>query len=204
MSSSAALDGRRARGDRTRRAVLDHAVQVASVRGLDALSLGGLAAAAPVNKSGIAGLFGSKEKLQLAAVERAWEVYAAAVVEPARAAPAGLPRLLALVESWIAYSRGRVFEGGCFFRTVSVEFDGREGPVRDAIVAAQRDWDAYLRHHVDVAVADGGLPADTDPDQVVFEVTAMLEGANDRSLLYGDDRVYERAQRGIRAVLGQP
>ncbi|MCF4121950.1 TetR family transcriptional regulator [Antribacter sp. KLBMP9083] len=201
--SSSTVDGRRVRGDRTRRAVLDRAVQEASVRGLDALSLGGLAAAAPVNKSGIAGLFGSKEKLQLAAVERAWEIYAETVVEPARAAPAGLPRLLALVETWIAYSRGRVFEGGCFFRTVSVEFDGRQGLVRDAIVAAQRDWDSYLRHHVEVALADGALPAGTDPDQVVFEVTAMLEGANDRSLLYGDDAVYERAARGIRAVLGR-
>lgn len=201
--SSSTVDGRRARGDRTRRAVLDHAVQEASVRGLDTLSLGGLAAAAPVNKSGIAGLFGNKEKLQLAVVERAREVYQETVVEPARSAPAGLARLLALVETWIAYSSGRVFQGGCFFRAVAAEYDGREGPVREAIVAAQRDWDAYLRHHVAVAVTDGDLPASADPDQVVFQVVALLEAANDRSLLHGDDGVYDRARRGIRTILGQ-
>ncbi len=194
-------DGRRLRGDRTRRAVLDHAVQEASVRGLDALSFGALAASAPVNKSAIAGLFGSKEKLQLAAVERAAEIYAEQVIAPARQAERGLPRVWALVLAWFEYSRARVFRGGCFFRTVEVEFDMRGGPVRDAVVAAQRTWESYLAHQVQVAADAGELAAGVDAAQVTFEINALLSAANDGSLLFGDDGVYGRAREATRVLL---
>jgi AcrR family transcriptional regulator len=195
-------DGRRLRGDRTRRTVLDSAVQEASVRGLDALSFGALAASAPVNKSAVAGLFGSKENLQLATVERASEIYSDHVVVPARAAERGLARLWALVLAWTEYSRARVFRGGCFFRTVEVEFDMREGgAVRDAVVAAQRSWESYVAHQVRTAVDAGELAPGTDPDQVEFEINALLNAANDRSLLLGDDGVYERTREAVRALL---
>ncbi|RPF21033.1 TetR/AcrR family transcriptional regulator [Myceligenerans xiligouense] len=194
-------DLRRVRGDRTRRAVLDQAVQDASVNGLDALSLGGLAASAPVNKSAIAGLFGSKEGLQLAVVARAREVYAESVIVPARGAERGLARVWELVSRWIDYSRRRVFRGGCFFRTVEIEFDMRPGPVRDAVVEAQAEWDGYLAHQVAVAVEAGELSAGTDPQQVAFEVNALLNAANDRSLLLGDDRVYARTRAAVRTLL---
>lgn len=176
-------------------------MQEASLVGLDALTLGSLASQVPLNKSGIAGLFGSKEGLQLAAVEHARRVFVDAVVVPARDASPGLARLWALVRRWIEYSRGRTFAGGCFFRAVEVEFDGRAGPVRDAVVAARRDWDSYLQHHVGLAVAAGELAAGTDTAQLVFEVTALLGAANDRSLLLGDDAVYARAESALRAVL---
>lgn len=194
-------DLRRLRGDRTRRAVLDHAVQEASVRGLDALSFGALAASAPVNKSAIAGLFGSKEGLQLAAVERATEIYTEHVIVPARSAGRGLPRLWALVLAWTEYSRSRVFRGGCFFRTVEVEFDMREGAVREAVVAAQRTWESYVARHVAAAVQAGDLAPGTDSDQVEFEINALLNAANDRSLLFGDDVVYRRAVAAVRDLL---
>jgi AcrR family transcriptional regulator len=181
--------------------VLDHAVQEASVTGLDALSFGTLATSAPVNKSAIAGLFGSKEKLQLAAVERATEIYRDHVVVPARSAPRGLPRLWALVLAWTEYSRTRVFRGGCFFRTVEVEFDMREGAVRDAVVAAQRSWESYVEHQVRTAVDAGELSPGTEPEQVEFEINALLNAANDRSLLYGDDAVYRRTEAAVRALL---
>lgn len=194
-------DGRRLRGDRSRRAVLNRAVQDASVGGLEALSFGGLAAAAPVNKSGIAGLFGSKEGLQLAVVEHARQTFVESVIDPARRAEPGLARLWAIVGHWVRYSRSRVFAGGCFFRAVEPEFDGREGPVRDAIVDARREWDGYLRHHAQLAAAAGQLDEDTDADQVVFELTALLGAANDRSVLLGDGAAYDRAVRAIRAAL---
>jgi AcrR family transcriptional regulator len=194
-------DLRRARGDRTRREVLDTAVQEASVRGLDALTFGTLAATAPVNKSAIAGLFGSKEGLQLAAVARASEIYVEHVIAPARGAERGLARLWALVRAWTEYSRSRVFRGGCFFRTVEVEFDMREGPVREAVVEAQRSWESYLVHHAQVAVDAGELAPDTDPHQVAFEINAFLNAANDRSLLLGDDAVYDRARDATRSLL---
>ncbi|MGW2090762.1 TetR/AcrR family transcriptional regulator [Promicromonospora sukumoe] len=194
-------DLRRLRGDRTRRAVLDRAVQEASVRGLDALSFGVLAQAVPVNKSGIAGLFGSKERLQLAAVERAAEIFTEHVVVRARAADRGLARLWALVLAWTEYSRSRVFEGGCFFRTVEIEFDMRDGAVHDAVVAAQQAWESYLVHQAQVALDAGDLAPGTDPDQVAFEINALLNAANDRSLLLRDDAVYERALQAARSLL---
>ncbi|WP_460701401.1 TetR/AcrR family transcriptional regulator [Myceligenerans halotolerans] len=200
-AAGATADLRRVRGDRTRRAVLDQAVQDASVHGLEALSLGGLAASAPVNKSAIAGLFGSKEGLQLAVVARAREVYAEAVVVPARTTERGLARVWELVLRWIDYSRRRVFRGGCFFRTVEIEFDMRPGPVRDAVVEAQADWDGYLAHQVRIAVDGGELSADTDPEQVAFEVNALLSAANDRSLLLEDDSVYTRTEAAVRMLL---
>lgn len=176
-------------------------MQAASVEGLDALSFGGLAATAPVNKSGIAGLFGSKEGLQLAVVEWARQTFVDAVIVPARDADPGLPRLWRLVEHWVEYSRSRVFTGGCFFRAVETEFDGREGPVRDAIVAAHQDWDGYLGRHAEIAAGAGQLDSDTDPEQVVFELIALLGAANDRSVLLGDGAVYDRAVRAIRGAL---
>lgn len=171
------------------------------MRGLDALSFGALAASAPVNKSAIAGLFGSKEKLQLAAVERATEIYTEHVIIPARSADRGLGRLWALVQAWIEYSRSRVFRGGCFFRTVEVEFDMREGAVRDAVVAAQRTWESYVAHQVRTAADAGELTPGTDPGQVEFEINALLNAANDRSLLFADDAVYRRAEQAVRALL---
>lgn len=196
-----AVDRRRARGDRTRRIVLDEAVQEASVRGLDALSLGGLAASAPVNKSAIAGLFGSKEGLQLAVVARAREIYTESVVEPARGVPRGLPRLRALTDRWIDYSRRRVFRGGCFFRTVEVEFDMRPGPVRDAVIEAHQDWEGYLVHQAALAVEAGDLAPRTDPHQVAFELNALLNAANDRSLLFDDDAAYTRTRAAVETLL---
>ncbi|MFE5308157.1 TetR/AcrR family transcriptional regulator [Isoptericola sp. NPDC056605] len=200
-SGDVPADGRRVRGDRSRRAVLDLAVQDASVRGLEALTLGSLAARLPVNKSGIAGLFGGKEGLQLAAVEHARTMFVEAVVEPARVAAPGLARLWALVRQWSDYSRRRVFAGGCFFRTVEVEFDTQEGAVRDAVVTAHRDWTSYLRRHAELAAGAGELAADTDVDQLAFEITAMLNAANDGSLLLGDDAVYDRALAAVRGSL---
>lgn len=171
------------------------------MRGLEALSFGGLAASAPVNKSAIAGLFGSKEKLQLAAVERAAEIYREHVVVPARSAERGLARVWALALAWTEYSRSRVFLGGCFFRTVEMEFDMRDGPVRDAVVEAQRSWESYVAHQVRTAVDAGELDPGVDELQVSFELNAMLNAANDRSLLFDDDGVYERALDAMRALL---
>jgi AcrR family transcriptional regulator len=195
-------DGRRLRGDRTRRAVLDRAVQTASVDGLDGLTFGTLAAVAPVNKSGIAGLFGSKEGLQLAVVAHARDVFREAVVLPAADADPGLAQLWATVLAWLRYSRGRVFEGGCFFRSAATELDARTpGPVRDAVVAALRDWDAYLARLVEDAVARGELDAATAVAQLVFTVDALLDRADLASVLLGDPVAYDRARGAVRGLL---
>lgn len=195
-------DGRRLRGDRTRHAVLDRAVQMASVDGLDGLTFGTLAAAAPVKKSGIAGLFGSKEGLQLAVVAHARDVFRETVVLPATESEPGLARLWGTVLAWLRYSQDRVFEGGCFFRSVATELDARTpGPVRDAVVAALRDWDDYLARLGREAVSRGELTAGTDVDRLVFTVDALLDRADLASVLLGDAGAYDRAQDAVLGLL---
>jgi AcrR family transcriptional regulator len=194
-------DGRRARGDVSRQTVLDVAVDLATVTGLDGLSIGGLAAAVGRSKAGIAGLFGSKEDLQLATVAAAAEVFTRTVITPALEAPAGLPRLRALVDAWLDYSETRVFTGGCFFAAATAEYRSRPGAVRDAIAAGMRRWLDFVAEAARRAVAAGDLPADTDPAQLAFQINALLDAANDSSLLFDSDAPYARARAAIDALL---
>ncbi|MGO4104690.1 TetR/AcrR family transcriptional regulator [Leifsonia sp. YAF41] len=191
------LDGRRARGDESRRAVLARAVDIASVNGLEGLTIGRLAAEVSASKSGVAALFGTKEQLQLAAVETARGIFTASVIDPARIQPRGLRRVCALLRSWIDYSAGRVFEGGCFFFAVSAEFDSRPGVVHDAILRAVDERDAFLVSSIGHAVDQGELVGITDTPQLAFELTALIEASNSYSLLRRSAEPYEFARRGI-------
>lgn len=202
MAQASVRDGRRERGDASRRAILAHAIDAASVDGLEGLTIGRLADAAGHSKSGVATLFGSKEQLQLATVAAAREVFIERVVEPARArSERGLARLCALIPSWLDYSRERVFRGGCFFAATSAEFDARPGPVRDAIMAASSEWEDYLTISVERAMEQGELPGLDDARQLTFEIVSFLEAANTRSLLHGSDQPYDRAALAARARL---
>jgi AcrR family transcriptional regulator len=198
------IDGRVERGNQTRRAILGRCMQIASVEGLAGLSLGRVAGELEISKSGVFALFGSMEELQLATVRAAIAVYVQHVITPSADLPPGPDRLWRICQDWIAYSRDRVFEGGCFFATVSAEFDARGGPIRDLVARANRDWIGFLETTVSEAVAAGSIRAGTDPAQVAFELNALLDSANLRSLLHGDDDAYEKAavaiQKRLRAV----
>ncbi|MEU6143820.1 TetR/AcrR family transcriptional regulator [Streptomyces sp. NPDC047081] len=195
------LDGRVERGNRTRQSVLNRTVEIASVEGLEALSVGRLAAELGLSKSGVFALFGSKEELQLATVREAGRVFAERVVRPAQEEPPGAGRVLRLCEAWLEYSRGRVFPGGCFFYEVIAEFDARSGPVHDAVVRAQRDWTAHVEHTIAGARDAGELRAGTDVPQLAFELVALMEAANMLSVLHDEETAYERARAGIAARL---
>ncbi|WP_106815830.1 TetR/AcrR family transcriptional regulator [Microbacterium timonense] len=200
--AQAPTDGRRVRGDESRRIVLAHAVDTATVDGLDGLTIGRLADASGYSKSGIATLFGSKEQLQLAVVSAARDVFIERVVAPARAGtPRGLERVCALLEHWLAYSRDRVFRGGCFFAATSVEFDAKPGVVRDAITAASSEWEDYLTVSLEHAMAAGELPLLDEARQLTFEMVSFLEAANTRSLLHGSAEPYRRAEVALRSRL---
>jgi len=203
MSTSAnpVIDGRRARGATSRRAVMAVAVDLASVDGLEGLSIGTLAARSGMSKGGVVALFGSKEQLQLATIEAAIEVFREHVIEPALARSGGIARLRALTGSWLEYSRSRVFAGGCFFAAASAELGSRPGPARDAIATAMRDWQGFVRRTVDRALDRGELPVGTDPAQLAFEITSLLDGANDLSILLGSDEPYRRARTAIDRLL---
>jgi AcrR family transcriptional regulator len=194
-------DGRRLRGDASRRLVLDRAVDLASVEGLDGLSIGRLADAAKVSKSGVATLFGTKERLQVAVIGAARLRFVASVIEPARDEPRGIRRIVALLDAWIAYSRDRVFTGGCFFVATAAEFDAKPGPVRDALAAALDDWNGYLAAAFRHAVAQGEVGADEDPEQFAFEATALLDAANTRSVMGDSNQPYVFARRAFVARL---
>lgn len=200
-AGTARLDGRVERGNRTRQLVLRRTVDIASVEGLEALTVGRLAAELQLSKSGVFALFGSKQELQLATVREAARIYTEKVIRPAAEVPAGIGRLWRLCELWLEYSRGRVFPGGCFFYEVIAEFDARSGPVHDAVVGAQRDWTALVERTAAEARDRGELRADTDIPQLAFEIVALMETSNAVSVLHDEETAYRRARVGIAARL---
>ena len=188
---------RRAHGERTRQAILEAAVHIASEEGLEGLTIGRLAAELSMSKSGLFAHFGSKEELQLATVEAARAVFVREVVAPAFKAEKGLARLWRLCEVWLAYVRGEVFRGGCFFTAAAAEFDGRPGAVRDRVAEIMREWLATLRRSVSEAQAAGQLGPDADPAQLAFELNALEMGANWAYQLHGDRQAFARARAGV-------
>ncbi|WP_069162697.1 TetR/AcrR family transcriptional regulator [Nocardia altamirensis] len=186
-------------GDARRSLVLDRAVHVASSTGLEGLSLGGLAEALQTSKSGIQTLFGTKQDLQLAIVEAAVGVFDRHVRQPAQSATDGLPRLRALLSGWFDYLE--IFEGGCLFVAAASELDGRTGPVRDAIARAVENGYALLRREAELARRLGELPPDTDIEQLVFELHALLLQANHDRQLFGRGDAITRGCRAAERLL---
>ncbi len=166
------------KGGRTRGAILDRAVDIASAEGLEGLTIGRLAAELEMSKSGLFAHFGSKRDLQLATVGAARARFVGAVAD-------GAPRLRAMTEGFIDHQR--TYAGGCFWSAASIEYDDRPGPVRDAIAAALDAWVAELARQAGIA----GAP---DPDRYAFELYSIAMGANSRFRLSGDERVFDYAR----------
>ncbi|HEY9332736.1 MAG TPA: TetR/AcrR family transcriptional regulator [Streptomyces sp.] len=195
--AEARTDGRIARGNQTRQLVLKRAVEIASVEGLEGLSLGRLSTELKLSKSGVFALFGSKEELQLATVGAAVKIYVEHVVQPARDLPAGLGRLWQVCAGWLDYSRQRVFPGGCFFYSVSAEYDAREGKVHDTLATARTNWFAFVEQTVHEAQQSGEVEAEADAAQLTFELVALMEMANAESVLHNEFTCYDKAAKGI-------
>jgi len=201
-ATPAAADGRKVRGDRTRRAILRAAVDVASVEGLEGLSIGRLATELQMSKSGLFAHFGSKEELQVSTVRAAAAIFLQQVVRPAeeRFGP-GIARLQAALDSWLDYMERGTFAGGCFFSAAKVEMDGRPGPVRDIVAAQIGSWAGLLTDYARAAVERGELVEDTDPAQLAFELDALGAAVNSGWQLDEDTTVFERGHRAIRRRL---
>ncbi len=185
---------RQARGFRTREAILARAVDIASVQGLEGLTVGSLATQLKMSKSGLFAHFGSKEDLQLATVEFARQIFIKKVTRPAIAAPRGMPRLWGLLEHWLALVEKRVFEGGCFFSAASFEFDSRRGVVRDRIVAIMHEWIDAITRAVYEAQKAGHLDPKVDPTRLAFEIHGIAMGAHWAHQLLDDKHAYSRAR----------
>lgn len=194
-------DGRLVRGARSRGAALALAVNIASVDGLDGLSIGGLAAESGLSKSGIVALFGSKVELQLATIAAARDIFYNEVVQPTLAEAGGVARIESLVTTWLDYSRTRVFAGGCFFAAGIAEVGAKPGPVRDAIAVATDEWYLFVARTVARAQAKGELRSTIDARELAFALGSFLESANARSLISGSSEPYELAAASARSLL---
>jgi AcrR family transcriptional regulator len=193
----------RAPGDRSRARVLEHAAALATLEGLDGVSIARLAAATGMPKSSVYVLFGSKEELQLATIDAARASFIRHVVTPAiTTTPSGRRRLQRLCDGFLDYVEQRIFPGGCFFVTASAEMGGRHGQVRDRVALYQGQWRQLLSETTRQAHAAHELAADTDPDQLAFELGAILAGSNIAAILHDDNTIIDRARQAVRARLG--
>jgi AcrR family transcriptional regulator len=186
----------------TREAILDTAVDRASRSGLESLTIGTLAESLGMSKAGVIGPFGSKEALQLAALEAAVATFRREVWEVAAGVAPGRARLEAIIAAWLDYLERGVFPGGCFLTAAAAEFDDRPGPVRDAVRDALRLWLDVLAAEVARARRAGELPREIDPKQAAFELNALAAGVNQALQLFGDERATERGRRAMRRAIG--
>jgi AcrR family transcriptional regulator len=188
---------RRSDGERSRNAILDEAARLATVEGIDGLSISRLADAVGMSKSGLFAHFGSKEELQLATIQTAGALFTEQVIKPASLAPTGLERLRQLAENFLRHVEGNVFPGGCFFASVAAEMDTRPGPVRDSAVELVNEWNGYLESVVREAQAEGAIDSAEDPEQLAFELDAYLLLANAEFVVTRESAPIDRARRAL-------
>jgi AcrR family transcriptional regulator len=200
------MAGRRSDSDarETRLSILRQAADIGSVEGLRGISIGRLATDLGMSKAGVVGQFGSKEALQLATIELAAQMFSDHVWAPAADEQPGLPRLLAICDSWVAYLADPPFTGGCFLALTSMEYGAQTGPVHDDLAAVLARWRRTLLRDIRQAIADGDLPADTDPEQVVFVLESLAGGTKGAKQLHGDTDVAHRCLVAMHTVLGVP
>ena len=187
------------KGAQTRAAILERAVDLASVEGLEGLTIGRLAAELEMSKSGLFAHFGSKQELQLATIEAAAERFRAAVIEPAMSAPDGAPRLRAMGERYLDHLD--LYTGGCFWGATSAEYDDRPGPVRDALATMVQTWQDALTRSIKLAIDEGHLSPDTSPEQVMFEIHGLILALHHDARFLRNPGSVERARQGFERVL---
>ncbi len=199
MTSAAPQRVRKPRADglRSRRTILDAAARLATVEGLEGLSIGRLAEHIGMSKSGLYAHFGSKEELQLATVETAKQIFREDVIVPTEAVEAPLARLEALCEAFLSHLERRVFPGGCFFVSAAAEFDTHPGPVKEEVAAFLRGWLDTLEELAARAQQAGDIAGSEDPGQLAFELDAYLLMANMAYLLHNDPETLQRARVAV-------
>jgi AcrR family transcriptional regulator len=195
---------RRADGERRRQTILKEAAKLATVEGLDGLSIGRLADRIGMSKSGLYAHFDSKEELQLATIDAAQDIFVREVTGPALAEPEGIPRILGLCDAFLSHLERRVFPGGCFFAAAAAEFDTHDGRVKERIRDFFEHWLKDISDMVREAQRRGEIEAGADADQLAFEIDSLLLGANAGFVLFADQNALQRARTGIRQRLEQP
>jgi AcrR family transcriptional regulator len=188
------------KGQATRAAILDAAVGLASQMGLEGLSIGALAEVAGMSKSGVFAHFGSREELQIAVIREYHRRFEDEVFFPAMREPRGVPRLRALFERWLRRVSMEV-DSGCIYISGAVEFDDRPGPVRDALVSMVRAWHDALQRAIVIAVEEGQLRADSDVQQMLFEMHGLILALHHDARLMRTSGAPQRARQGFERVV---
>lgn len=188
------------KGNETRAAILDHAVGLASRVGFNALSIGQLADATGMSKSGLFAHFRSKEALQLATLERGRERFTDLVIRPTLAAPRGVERVRALFDNWLAWET-EALQGGCIFVAGSIEYDDQPGAMRDALVRNQRDWAEFIQTVARAAVTEGHFRADLDVEQFAFQLQGLIYAFHHTSRLLRDPHALRRTRQGLEDLI---
>lgn len=191
------------KGEQTRAAILDEALRVASKLGLEGLTIGGLAEATGMSKSGLFAHFGSREDLQLAVLEHAAQRYGETVLMPALKIERGLPRLRAMFEHWLDWTLASGLPGGCIMIAAAAEYDDRPGPIRDAVIANQHRGNAVTRKAVRLAIEEGHLKTDTDPEQITFELLGIVLASHNHRRLLGDKEARTRALKAFEELVAR-
>jgi AcrR family transcriptional regulator len=181
------------KGERTRAAILDVALRIVSKAGLDGLTIGTLAEATGMSKSGLFAHFGSREELLLAVLAHGQAEFTEVVFQPAMAKPRGLPRLKAMFINWLDWTESAELPGGCPMIGGASEFDDKPGPVRDMLAGGQRIWIETLKRTVRQAIEEGQVATDTDPEQIAFEMFGIALVVHHHRRLLGYPKARARA-----------
>ena len=188
------------KGEQTRTAILDEAVDLASQIGFNALTIGQLAERTGMSKSGLFAHFRSKEVLQLATLERGRERFTDLVVRPTLSAPRGVARVRALLDHWVLWET-QALQGGCIFVSGSIEYDDQPGPVRDALVRSELDWAEFIQTVARAAISEGDFRADLDTEQFAFVLQGLIYAFHHTSRLLGDPKAVAHARAGLEQLL---
>jgi AcrR family transcriptional regulator len=188
------------KGEQTRTAILDEAVDLASQIGFNALTIGQLAERTGMSKSGLFAHFRSKEVLQLATLERGRERFTDLVIRPTLSAPRGVARVRALLDHWLLWET-QALQGGCIFVSGSIEYDDQPGPVRDALVRSELDWAEFIQTVARAAISEGDFRADLDTEQFAFVLQGLIYAFHHTSRLLGDPKAVAHARAGLEQLL---
>jgi AcrR family transcriptional regulator len=192
------------KGEQTRSAVLDEAMRMASAVGMRALTIGTLAEATQMSKSGLFAHFKSKEQLQLDVLDHAAELFIDMVMRPALKAPRGEPRLRELFERkliWDGVAEG-ILPGGCIFTSLATELDDEpDTPLRDKLVQHERDWLESVATMFAGGVREGHFAADADPELFAYQFQGLLLAHHHATRLLRDPRAEQRARAGFESLL---
>ena len=192
----------RSKGALTKAVIVDQALKIASHQGLEGLTVGLLAEALAMSKSGVFAHFGSREGLQLAVVREYYRRFEAQVFQPALQEPKGLARLQKMINLWMQTSIQEL-SAGCIFISGAVEFDDRPGPVRDELVRSVQTWRAALKRAIEQAVEVGDLKKDCAPEAMLFQIYSYVQGLHHDARFLQMSRSVDIAAQSIQQTIDQ-